>query len=118
MPLLLYCDSVPLHNRSTWSGVPVVESFVATSLISNHPVMQSFLPRTMEGKGKSSEQRRLDRVSVGVWETLRHTSILEETEVELSKEEFYTPPGSPTQLNRDLSEGTMRFGGTRLHTPT
>jgi hypothetical protein len=118
MSLLLHCDSVPLHSRVAWSGVLVAESFVAASLISNHPVMRSFLPRTMEGKGKSSDQRQLDRVSAGVWETLRRTSILKETEAELSEEEFYTPPGNPTQLSRDLSEGPVRFGGAHLYTPT
>jgi hypothetical protein len=61
------------------------------------------------------EQRRLDKVSVGVWETLKRTTILEEAEAELSEEEFYTPPRSPFGLSRDLLEGPVRFGGSRIH---
>lgn len=71
----------------------------------------------MDGNRRSKEQRRIDRVSAAVWETLKRTSTLEELEEELSEEEFYTPPGSPSQINNDFADGPVRFGGCRVHTP-
>jgi hypothetical protein len=76
-----------------------------------------YIYSAMEWKCHSVKQKRIDRVSAEVWETSKHITILEEVEKELLEEEFYMLPRSPSRLSGDLSEGHVRIGGARVHTP-